>query len=141
MPNFCTNFLLRNKLRMFQGISEDQMAAVPLPFDSPKSWTFGGMVFKSQLPSGRSAGSVWWAGATNCFWYFSLPLPLPLTLPPFCFYPLLCVKFTTTEEGRCVCGPIDRSHWKSGVIKNIGVVGKNTHKTLLNMARFLKMPD
>eukprot|EP00026_Physarum_polycephalum_P004333 Phypoly_transcript_04351.p1 GENE.Phypoly_transcript_04351~~Phypoly_transcript_04351.p1 ORF type:complete len:391 (+),score=58.17 Phypoly_transcript_04351:36-1208(+) len=53
-----------------QGISADKLAAIPLPFDTPnKAWTFGGMMFNSQLPSGRSAGSVWWAGAAGCYWW------------------------------------------------------------------------
>eukprot|EP00026_Physarum_polycephalum_P009380 Phypoly_transcript_09501.p1 GENE.Phypoly_transcript_09501~~Phypoly_transcript_09501.p1 ORF type:complete len:385 (+),score=64.77 Phypoly_transcript_09501:91-1245(+) len=32
-------------------------------------WTFGGMALNSDVPSGRTAGSVWWAGAASCFWW------------------------------------------------------------------------
>lgn len=40
----------------------------PLAPGIPKAFTFGGLMLDVNLPSGRSAGSVSWAGATNCFW-------------------------------------------------------------------------
>jgi methyl acetate hydrolase len=40
----------------------------PLVPGVPKAGTFGGLMLGADLPSGRSAGSVWWAGVTNCFW-------------------------------------------------------------------------
>jgi len=42
---------------------------VPLVPGVPKAWTFGGLKLDVNLPSGRSTGSVWWAGIANCFWY------------------------------------------------------------------------
>eukprot|EP00026_Physarum_polycephalum_P009631 Phypoly_transcript_09760.p1 GENE.Phypoly_transcript_09760~~Phypoly_transcript_09760.p1 ORF type:complete len:399 (-),score=67.66 Phypoly_transcript_09760:74-1270(-) len=43
--------------------------SVTFPAGVPMVWTFGGMKFNCDLPTGRTAGSVWWSGATNCFWW------------------------------------------------------------------------
>jgi len=42
---------------------------VAVPPGIPVVWTFGGMKFNCDLPTGRSSGSVWWSGVTNCFWW------------------------------------------------------------------------
>lgn len=34
-----------------------------------KSWSFGGVKLVKQSKTGKTAGSVWWAGIPNCYWY------------------------------------------------------------------------
>eukprot|EP00026_Physarum_polycephalum_P009033 Phypoly_transcript_09143.p1 GENE.Phypoly_transcript_09143~~Phypoly_transcript_09143.p1 ORF type:complete len:403 (+),score=70.33 Phypoly_transcript_09143:95-1303(+) len=41
---------------------------VPFP-PGPKYFAFGGLVFGFDLPTGRPAGSLFWTGLPNCFWW------------------------------------------------------------------------
>jgi hypothetical protein len=72
----------------------DQSTSLKISLDKPmlpnipKVFTFGGMVFSTDLPTGRSAGSVWWAGAAGCFWYVTLPFP-----PPTLFFIFIFILF------------------------------------------------
>ncbi|BFZ64982.1 hypothetical protein YB2330_006145 [Saitoella coloradoensis] len=34
-----------------------------------KGWGLSFLISHDELPTGRSAGSVWWAGIANCFWW------------------------------------------------------------------------
>jgi CubicO group peptidase (beta-lactamase class C family) len=54
-PMRTTNALRSNDAEFFPGVA--------------KSWSFGFMVNHEQAPTGRSAGSLAWAGLTNCYFW------------------------------------------------------------------------
>lgn len=61
-----------------KGIVLDMLIPNPIPYISNpvpladgvrKGWSFAGLKTHDELPTGRSAGSVWWAGICNTYWW------------------------------------------------------------------------